>query len=296
MSQASTEDQWIQALVAELAPPSGDLICGPGDDCAVTLITPERLQLLKTDAIIENRHFFPGTCPRRVGWKAIARVLSDFAAMGGTPQWFLVTLALAESVQLSEAQEIYRGMSQCLSQYGGHIVGGDTTRAPSGSTMISVAATGWVAPERIVYRHGGQPGDLLLVTGALGGSLAGHHLDFQPRLHESQWLVEHFKPHAMMDLSDGLAVDLPRLARASQCGFALDHSQVPCRTPGDIHAALSDGEDYELLFSIAPQQAIELLHHWPRVFPDTPLQVIGHLTQTPLQHEILAGGWDPFRL
>ena len=247
MSPCGSEDQWIRSLLAELAPASADLICGPGDDCAVTKHSESHFQLLKTDAIIENRHYLPGTCPQRIGWKAIARVISDFAAMGGRPQWFLVTLALAESVQLAEAQEIYRGMARCLSQFGGHIVGGDTTRAPSGSTMLSIAATGMIEPSRVVYRHGGQVDDLLLVTGTLGGSLAGHHLDFHPRLAESQWLVEHFKPHAMMDVSDGLAMDLPRLARASKCGFEIDHAQLPCRIPGNIHAALCDGEDLSLI-------------------------------------------------
>ncbi len=295
MSPCDSEDQWVRSLLAELAPAAQDVICGPGDDCAVTKHSDNQWQLHKTDAIIENRHYLPGTHPQRIGWKAIARVISDFAAMGGQPQWFLVTLALAESVQLADALEMYRGMSRCLSQFGGHIIGGDTTRAPSGSTMLSIAATGWIDPSRVVYRHGGRVGDLLLVTGCLGGSLAGHHLDFLPRLAESQWLVEHHKPHAMMDLSDGLAIDLPRLAQASGCGFELDHSLLPCRIPGDIHAALGDGEDYELLFSIDPSRAALLLQEWPQVFPSTPLRVIGRLTNMNNGSDNLSGGWDPFR-
>ena len=141
--------------------------------------------------------------------------------------------------------------------------------------FISVALTGRVERRRCVMRSGGKPGDVLFVTGTLGGSFpSGKHLDFTPRLREARWLTEHFRLHAMMDLSDGLGADLPRLAKASDCGFEL--GEIPL-TPGcDPAAGLGDGEDFELLFAVPPRTASRIERQWP--FADLPLTRIGILT------------------
>jgi thiamine-monophosphate kinase len=153
------------------------------------------------------------------------------------------------------------------------IVGGETARSPGGA-FLSVALTGWVERGRCVLRSGGKAGDALYVTGRLGGSLAGKHFDFTPRLAEARWLTEHFRLHAMMDLSDGLGSDLPRLARASGCGFAL--GDLPLSPGCSRENALADGEDYELLFALSPRHAARLELTWP--FPKLPLTRIGALT------------------
>ncbi len=145
--------------------------------------------------------------------------------------------------------------------------------------FLSVALTGEVERARCIRRSGGQPGDALCVTGRLGGSLAGRHLDFIPRVEEARWLTEHFAIHAMMDLSDGLGSDLPRLARASGTGYQLDEPRIP-RTRGCTTAqAMSDGEDYELLFALDAQDWEKLEADWALRFPKLPLTQIGRLTR-----------------
>ena len=220
------EDALIERLV-KLVPRESDPMAGPGDDCAV--IDPgaehDRLQLLKTDAMVGQVHFLADTPARAVGWKAVARVVSDFAAMGGRAERFLVTVALAPETELVWIEDVYRGMGECMNAFEAVLAGGETSSVPAGGVaVISVAATGSVRREDLVLRSTGSPGDVLLVTGMLGGSLAGKHLDFTPRIKEADWLVRHWKPSAMMDLSDGLAKDLPRIAAASGCGFVIDES------------------------------------------------------------------------
>jgi thiamine-monophosphate kinase len=289
------EDALIERLV-RLVPCDSDPAAGPGDDCAVIDLGRGRpLQLLKTDAMVEGVHFTSDAPARKIGWKAAARVLSDFAAMGGTPDRFLITIALPRHWPVARIEGIYRGFGDCLSHHGGVLAGGETTRVPEGSAaVISIAATGKVTRKHVVLRSGGEPGDLVLVTGRLGGSLAGKHLNFKPRLEEAAWLVRHLKPSAMMDLSDGVAKDLPRLAKASGCGFALDENAVP-RTRGcTVQQALGDGEDFELLFTLRSRrwtQAAEAA--WRGAFPKLPLTVIGFLTESASSPK-LRGGWDHF--
>ncbi len=287
------EDALIARLVA-LVPRSESPAAGPGDDCAVIDADPQSpfVQLLKTDALVEQVHFLTETPPRSVGWKAAARVISDFAAMGGTPAHFLVTLALPADTSVRWAEDLYRGIGDCLEKFGGLLAGGETSSVPTGSAaVISIAATGIARREHLVLRSTGRPGDALLVTGLLGGSLAGKHLDFTPRLLECAWLVEHFKPTAMMDLSDGLAKDLPRLAEASNCGFVIDETTLPL-TPGcNTTQALGDGEDFELLLVIHPSQADQLLAAWPF---ETRLTCIGQLVE-PGRGQNLTGGWEHFK-
>jgi len=290
-----SEDELIERLV-RLVPRDPSPAAGPGDDCAVVDQGKGRpLQLLKTDAMVEGIHFLPDATPRKVGWKAIARVVSDFAAMGGKPERFLVTIALPATWPFARIEGIYRGMGECLKAYDAVLAGGETSRVPDGSAaVISIAATGRVERNHLTLRSGGKAGDLIAVTGKLGGSLGGRHLTFAPRVEEAAWLVEHVRPTAMMDLSDGIAKDLPRLSAASDCGFQLDRDAVPRHRGCDIEQALGDGEDFELLFTLSPKRWNEgAAKAWKTAFPKLPLTIIGRLV-SPGESAKLEGGWDHF--
>lgn len=283
------EDALIARLV-KLAP-TGEAGEGPGDDCAVVDGGGETLRLLKTDALVEGVHFLKDADPKAVGWKAVARVMSDFAAMGGTGDRFLVTLALPGTMEIAWIEDFYRGMGDCLARYGALLAGGETSCVPEGSAaVISVAAMGSVGRGMAVMRTGGRPGDGIWVTGRLGGSLAGKHLTFSPRVEEGRWIAQNLRPTAMMDLSDGLAKDLPRLAKSSGCGFRLERAAVPCTEGCGVAQALGDGEDFELLFSAPPDM---VTGGWGEMFPGLELTRIGELVAEG-EGESLEGGWDHF--
>lgn len=288
------EDRLVAALLAELPKPGHSVLTAAGDDCAVVCFAgARRRQLLKTDCVIEGVHFLPDTPPEQIGWKALCRPLSDIAAMGGKPKHALVTLALHPDTDLARAQGIYAGIGIAAREFDVDVVGGETARSP-GPCFLSVSVTG-IAPKRAAVRSGGAAGDLLFVTGRLGGSFtSGRHLTFRPRLKEGRWLVRHFPVHAMMDLSDGLAADLPRLARASHTGFSLDEAALPCSQGCTPAQALGDGEDYELLFALAPKPARELATRWVARFPETPVTCIGRLTPRNANQPMPPGGFDHF--
>ena len=281
------EDGLIARICRDLPKPA-HVIVGPGDDCAV-VGAGEELTLLKTDAVVAGVHFLSNEKSPRVGWKAVARVLSDFAAMGGEPGEVLITLALAPEVSVDWVDGLYRGMSSCLKQHGGVIVGGETTSLPQGTpTMISVAGKGRVARANLDTRGGGRPGDGIYVTGRLGGSIHGKHLDFTPRLREAGWLVSNGGVTAMMDLSDGLAKDLPRLARMSGVGFELNRDSLPCSEGSTLAQAIGDGEDYELLLTSGD----DLKPAWDKKFPELEITRIGTLLEG--AGDSIEGGWDHF--
>ena len=288
------EDRLIATLTRRLK--LGDNVrVGPGDDCAVLgARRAARWQLLKADAVVEGVHFLSNDDPRRVGWKALCRALSDVAAMGGVPEHALVTLAVSREVEVAWVEALYAGLRRAARKFGVSIVGGETSRSP-GPLFVNVSIVGWVERSRCVVRSGGRVGDVLFVTGRLGGSRAGKHLDFTPRLAEARWLVAHFKPHAMMDVSDGLAADLPRLAKASSCGFTLAEPRVPITHGCTLAQALGDGEDFELLFALPPQDVAGLEREWRRTFPRLPLSQIGRLTQrSTLNTQLSQNGYDHF--
>ena len=262
------EDTLVDTLCAGL-PVGADVLAGPGDDCAVVRDGSSKgLLLLKTDCVVEGVHYLPDAAPSKVGHKAIARALSDIAAMGGTPSHALVTLVLPPTRTVAYARALYRGLAKTATAHGVSVVGGETARpARRGGGLISVALTGRVAKRHLCLRSGGKPGDHLFVTGRLGGSIKGRHLNFAPRLPEARWLAEHAKPSAMMDLSDGLGSDLPRLAAASGCGWELELDALPRHRGCDTAAAIGDGEDYELLLAISPRRCKDLLRRWRRRFP-----------------------------
>lgn len=289
------EDALIARLI-DLVPRDPEPDAGPGDDCAVIDPGPEcgTLQLLKTDALVGSVHFLPEAPARSVGWKAAARVVSDFAAMGGKPERFLVTVALPAETEVAWVEDLYRGLGDCMEAFEFVLAGGETSSVPTGSVpVISIAATGSVRRECLVLRSTAKPGQVLLVTGTLGGSIQGKHLDFTPRIKEANWLVSQYKPAAMMDLSDGLAKDLPRMAAASACGFELDRAALPLAPGCSVEQALGDGEDFELLLAIDPERVPDLLAAWADTFAGLPLTVIGRLVAAD-DGDSLSGGWDHF--
>ena len=272
------EDRLLAQLLPALSRDRA-VVLGAGDDCAVVR-SPGRdnLQLLKTDCIVEGIHFTAASPPVLVGWKAMARPLSDFAAMSGLPQFALVTMVVPAVKTLAWVKKIYRGLEKAGRAFGVTIVGGETSNI-KGPAVISVSLTGFVEKDRWVGRTGGKANDELFVTGRLGGSLRGRHLKFMPRIEEARWLTKHFTIHAMMDLSDGLGADLPRLARASGVGFEVDEDALPLNQGCTTKQAISDGEDYELLFAISPQGSGNLERKWRRKFPQLPLTRIGRLNR-----------------
>jgi thiamine-monophosphate kinase len=273
------EDRLLQRLLPDL-PRNRQVISGAGDDCAVVRFADsEKLLLLKTDCVVEGVHFTPDARASAVGWKAMARPLSDFAAMSGLPRFALVTLIAQPSTSSRWMTELYRGLAKAARMFDVAIVGGETSRT-DGPLAISVSITGEVETDRWVSRTGGEVGDELFVTGELGGSIRGKHLRFIPRIQEARWLTGRFRIRAMMDLSDGLGADLPRLARASGVGFEVDESAVPRSRGCSTNQAISDGEDYELLFAVAPAEAAALQTRWCRKFPKLRLTRIGRLIRT----------------
>ena len=272
------EDRLLDQLLPKL-PRNRDVLLGAGDDCAIVKSGKHgKLQLLKTDCLVENIHFTKKNPPELVGWKAMARPLSDFAAMSGVPQFALVTLIVPSQTTLAWVKKIYRGIEKAARTFQVAVVGGETSNI-KGPAVISISVTGFVEKGRWVGRAGGKVNDQLFVTGRLGGSLRGSHLKFVPRIVESRWLTESFAVHAMMDLSDGLGADLPRLARASRVGFELDKAALPLNPGCTVKQAISDGEDYELLFAISPKDSRSLPARWRKKFPDVPLTRIGRLNR-----------------
>lgn len=279
-------------LIARLTkslPTNDSVVVGAGDDCAVLDVgAADRHLLFKTDAVVEGIHFTSETPPEKVGRKALARCLSDIAAMAGTPTAALVTIALPKKFDVDLVEKIYDGLNALAKQHGVAIVGGETTTNPE-RVVISISMIGSVPRGKAVLRAGAKAGDAIFVTGELGGSLAGKHLDFEPRLTEARWLAEKFSIHAMMDISDGLAGDLPHILRASGVGAELLKSAVPIGRAakenakrGDAAkpafvAALTDGEDFELLFTVASKTAVPVLDAWKKKFPDVKLSCIGKI-------------------
>lgn len=271
------EDRVIAQLTKNL-PLSKAVQVGIGDDCAVIGSSADKQwELLKTDSLVEGVHFTPDADPKRIGWKALARAVSDIAAMGGVPTYAMITIAVSPEREFAWVKSIYSGIKEVAKRFKISIVGGETSRSP-GPLFLSISLAGTVSRKECVLRSGGRAGDALYVTGRLGGSIRGKHLTFLPRIEEAQWLVKHFRPNAMMDLSDGLGADLPRLARSSKTGFEISPESLPLNPGCTPENALSDGEDFELLFAISRSKTSGLEAAWSKRFPKLALTRIGELT------------------
>lgn len=296
---------------------------GIGDDAAV-IDAGNHFQLVTTDMLLEGVHFDLAYMPlQHLGYKAIAANVSDIAAMNGTPQQVVVSLALSNRFSVEAVDTLYEGIRAACEAYQVDLVGGDTAASASG-LVISVAVVGTVAKEKVVYRSGARPDDIICVTGDLGGAYVGllalqrekevflTNPQAQPDLERFQYVIgRQLKPEArmdvvheladlslvptsMIDISDGLASELLHLATQSKCGVKIYEDKIPIDTEtfevasldfkiDPITCALNGGEDYELLFTIRQADLGKVKNH-----PD--VQLIGHMHDQPGQHVMVTKG------
>jgi len=263
----------IRRLTA-LLPGQDTVPVGIGDDTAVVSTGDGPFDwLLTTDPVIEGVHFLPGTEPTLAGAKAVNRVLSDVAAMGGEPQWLLIDLVAPPDTAVARLEQLYRGAQRAASSAGAVIIGGDLARGPV--LELHVFGVGRVPKGRALLRSGAHPGEAIYVTGLLGGSAHGHHLTFTPRLREGTWLREGAWATALCDVSDGLLTDLGQILEASSLGARLSAASIPVSDaasrmkdgrPALAHA-LGDGEDFELLFTVPEARCAAFEQAWHQTFP-----------------------------
>lgn len=260
---------------------------GIGDDCAVIPPTKNQ-QLVTTDPVIHGQHFDDTVPPRAVGAKLLKRNLSDIAAMGGRPVAAVVSLALAPDTRIAWLRGFYLGLADCAWRYGVKIVGGDITQGPKGFFGAFLTLHGESTGRRVVTRSGAKEQDTIFVTGRLGGSRAGHHYKFTPRLAEGAWLAKQPEVIAMMDVSDGIAKDIRSLTPARlvasiwppliPVSAAAKAAARRSGRPAWVHA-LTDGEDYELLFVVSRKvDEVEFTLRWFQHFK-TPLHPIGRFAR-----------------
>lgn len=253
------------------------VVKGIGDDAAVIKWTKDKYLLFTCDMLIEDTHFRLGKAtPCQIGHKALARNISDIAAMGGVPRYALVSVGLNPETKLSFADGIYKGIGALAGKFNINIVGGDTTR--SQKLVIDISLIGEVEKRNLVLRSGAKKRDVVLVTGTLGGSRKGRHLNFMPRMAEARELVKRFRINSMIDISDGLILDLWRILDQSRVGCRLYKNLIPLSGQADsFEEAVSGGEDFELLFTIAPAEA-ERFFATRRSKIKTPVTLIGEIT------------------
>jgi len=313
-----TEDQLIAAINRVLSGAGHEVVVGPGDDAAV--VSPGSGELvLTTDSMIEGVHFRNElTTPRDLGYKAIAVNVSDVAAMAASPRFAMCALALTDAIDSGWVVELAGGMRECCDEFGLTLVGGNLSRGSEVSIVVTV--TGEVVPGRAVRRDGARPGDRLVVTGSLGGSAAGLRVASQrswsddehdalrrymrptPRVGEAGILSTHGVT-SMMDVSDGLAIDLSRLCRASGIGARVEIGRVPVHPAATAAEALGGGEDYELLASLPDSDAVEDARSELREGFGVSLSDIGVIIEEGLvavdddgaERSMTIEGWDHFR-
>lgn len=278
----TTEREFVRQLTARF-PVHPPVIVGIGDDGAVLSCGESSAQVVVTDMLLDRVHFdLRTTSVELAGRKAMAVNLSDLAAMGCRPTAAFVSLALPRSLGSTTPrflQQLYDGIDALTRRYRFTLAGGDTN-VWEGPFAINVCLIGEPTGPQSLLRSGARPGDVLFVTGALGGSLqSGRHLSFEPRVDESAWLVQNVRVHSMIDVSDGLAVDLHRMMEASGTAGEIEAARLPIHADVDaqmpdnassvplspvvfpdrrIAAALGDGEDFELLFSVDQADAKRL--------------------------------------
>ena len=256
------------ARIGERLPGHGNVIVGAGDDAAVVRTTEysDVDLVLTSDPVIEGTHFSADTPPECVGHKAVGRVLSDLAAMGATPNWALVDIVAPARTSVIDIDHLYGGALDLAAESNLIIVGGDLSEGPA--LQVHVFGIGEVPRGRAVLRSGAHEGDRLFVTGSLGASALGRHLNFEPRLREGAWLRDWAT--AMIDISDGLASDLRHLTTMSGVGCHLETSCIPIAEAVEQMAnrlspldhALRDGEDFELLFTVPKEKEDAFTAAW----------------------------------
>ena len=246
-----------------LCPSNDSIILGIDDDAAVLRPTAQPA-LVCADMLMEGVHFLVAEAgAEAIGHKSLGVNLSDIAAMGGQALSAFVSLALPRHLaKESFILDLYRGMSTLASRFGVAIAGGDTN-IWNGPLVVNVTVVGEAHAKGAVRRSTARPGDMIFVTGPLGGSISGHHLDFEPRLAEAKLLMDHFSIHSMMDISDGLAKDLRTLTDQSGVSAVLERHAIPIREsikdhPEGLKKAMCDGEDFELCFTLGAEDAKRL--------------------------------------
>lgn len=304
------EVELIRRLAGCLASPPGGTV-GIGDDTAVVPGPPGEDWLLTSDALQEGTHFLADADPEAIGHKAVARNLSDIAAMGGQPGYGLINLVAPRDMPVARLERVYDGAAATARRHGLVFVGGDTTHGDR--LALHVFLTGHLPAGTACLRSGARPGDRLMVTGALGGSRTGRHLRFEPRVREGAWLRDGAWVSSMMDVSDGLATDIRHVLTASRVGARLAADRIPISAAArdlkgpesPLQHALTDGEDFELLFTVPPAKAESLAGAWDRAF-SIPCTDIGEILEASEglclrtaagRDDRLAGvGYDHFRV
>ncbi len=231
------------------------VIKGVGDDAAVLDCGGKDYLLYTTDMLIEGVHFLRTImAPQEIGRKALACSISDIAAMGGIPTYAVVSTGAPYNTARSFLEDIGQGFNDLAKEYHVSLVGGDMTR--SNRLIINVALLGKVKKDQVIYRAGAKKGDCVFVTGSLGNSFKTRkHARFTPRVNEAQYLLEHARPNAMIDVSDGLAGDLGHILEQSGVGAVIRAMDIPLAKDANLDQALHDGEDFELLFTVPAQKA-----------------------------------------
>lgn len=262
------EHEFLAGLLPRLQGLEDGVVVPPGDDCAALRWSSGELLLLAVDQLIEGVHYYPDTDPALAGRKLLARNLSDIAAMGGRPLWALSALTFPADRTDAWTDAFVDGMLALADECGVRIIGGDVAAGPTANASLTIA--GRVADEHICRRDAAKDGDVLLATGAFGGSLSsGRHLSFPPRLAEGAWLAEEGWTRCMIDVSDGLLTDLRRICVASGLSVVLEEASVPTHVP--LPEALTDGEDYELLLTVSASSLEPVLAAWPFATALTPI-------------------------
>lgn len=251
---------------------------GIGDDCAV-VPAGKAAQLITVDPVVYGEHFDDEVPATAAGEKLLKRNLSDIAAMGGKPRAAVIALALDPRTSVAWLRGFYKGLAKASLAYGVPVVGGDVTRS-RGGIVATLTLVGEASAPRVLTRTGAKAGDFIFVTGRLGGSLPSrHHYRFTPRLAEGAWLAARPEVLSMLDISDGLAKDLLALC-PDKAEPALLPDQVPCRKGCDLRAALCDGEDFELAFTVDHHADLgALAADWAVAFPDLELSLVGFFTK-----------------
>ena len=258
----------------------GEVLVGPGDDCAVLDFGVDRLYLMAVDQLISDIHYRKEfESPANIAKKLLNRNISDIAAMGGVPAQALLTMTLSSPTASEKGwiDQFLTAVSNEAQTYGISVCGGDIASTKADTDSFSLTITGWVKRESLCLRSSARAGENLFATGLFGNSFpTGHHINFSPRLAAAEFLAGKFT-NAMIDVSDGLLLDSARIAEMSELGLSLNTELIPARDGAGVTQCLTDGEDYELLFAVPPERAEDLIKKWP--FADIPLTRVGFFTE-----------------